>query len=757
MKTRITKLTIGMILWLFAWNSQAQFDASDFLKANGTVLRNNSGTGDTINLRGTNLGSWLSMEYWMGPLGKGSLDRSQWVASAYKTEVGTNPQNVFDRDLTTHWSNGEGQRRNKNQYFMVDMQENVLFNRVSFEAGTHTGEYPASYEIEVSEDGTNWELVSSGSGNTENIFVQLPNIYYKRYVRINQTGMDPGSDWSIAEFNLFMEDDFRIRNSLILRYGEDGMDALLDEFQNAWITTKDLDSIQAMGMNMVRVPFYWMEIMYNDGSIKPHGFDQLDWIISECSQREMYVILDLHGAPGGLNGFITSGQAYFNELWTDAGYQQMTIDIWKALAARYKDNPTVAMYDLMNEPLSSDQDTYPIHAFYNTLYQEVRAIDPDHLISIGAFPTFSFVVSPDYYGWTNVIYQVHHYNEDKTNFASQNGFIDAVITEVANHQNNWNVPILAGEFNFWDFPDLWAKYLRGLNALNVSWSNWSYKTKRVDSPKENWGYYDENTNPSPDIHYDSYDSIAAKWSRFETSEFRVNQELKDIVTPHTTTAVSKAPIGQVIWLQGSNGLYVSSEGNSNPMTCNRSSYDGWELFEVVDTGNGKIALRGSNGFYVSSENGQNPMICDKTAIGEWEQFTFIQLGVGRVALKGNNGKYVSSEDGVIPMNCNRDAIGGWEIFNWGNPAGGRQINQSTMNTLTEVALYPNPANDFLSIRTEMEDYSVTVFDTAGTIRMFLPHQRGSFELATSNLNAGLYFFKIASDNQITFRKILINN
>ncbi|WNH09082.1 glycoside hydrolase family 5 protein [Thalassobellus suaedae] len=162
----------------------------------------------------------------------------------------------------------------------------------------------------------------------------------------------------------------------------------------------------------------------------------------------------------------------FNELWTNSTYQQMTIDIWKALANRYKDNPTVAAYDLLNEPLSSDQTNYPIHGFYNTLYQEVRNIDPDHIISIGAFPGFNFVVPPEYYGWTNVLYQVHHYNEDKTNWASQNGFIDAILLDVANHMYNWNVPVLAGEFNFWDFPDLWERYLSGLNKLNVSWSNW---------------------------------------------------------------------------------------------------------------------------------------------------------------------------------------------------------------------------------------------------------------------------------------------
>jgi hypothetical protein len=43
--------------------------ASDrFLGANGTMLRDRRGQGDTALLRGANLGSWLKWEAWMGPI-----------------------------------------------------------------------------------------------------------------------------------------------------------------------------------------------------------------------------------------------------------------------------------------------------------------------------------------------------------------------------------------------------------------------------------------------------------------------------------------------------------------------------------------------------------------------------------------------------------------------------------------------------------------------------------------------------------------
>src|SRR6185312_14654012 len=37
----------------------------NFLKASGKYLKNNSGTGSIVTLRGTNLGGWLTMEDWM--------------------------------------------------------------------------------------------------------------------------------------------------------------------------------------------------------------------------------------------------------------------------------------------------------------------------------------------------------------------------------------------------------------------------------------------------------------------------------------------------------------------------------------------------------------------------------------------------------------------------------------------------------------------------------------------------------------------
>lgn len=126
-------------------------------------------------------------------------------------------------------------------------------------------------------------------------------------------------------------------------------------------------------------------------------------------------------------------------------------------------------------------------------------------------------------------------------------------------------------------------------------------------------------------------------------------------------AATPPPVGQVITLKGSNGLYVSGENGTTAMNCNRTTAQAWEQFLVVDAGNGKVELQ-SMSKYVSSENGAQPITCNRTTASDWEQFTWITNSDGTISLRGNNGDFVSSENGTQAMTCNRTTVGGWEEF-----------------------------------------------------------------------------------------------
>uniref|UniRef100_A0A914DUD9 Uncharacterized protein n=1 Tax=Acrobeloides nanus TaxID=290746 RepID=A0A914DUD9_9BILA len=67
------------------------------------------------------------------------------------------------------------------------------------------------------------------------------------------------------------------------------------------------------------------------------------------------------------------------------------------------------------------------------------------------------------------------------------------------------------------------------------------------------------------------------------------------------------------------------------------------------------------GKYVSSENGEQPITCNRTSVDDWEKFELIKHGDGTVSFKGNNGKYISNEGGKS-MTCNRGNCDGWEKF-----------------------------------------------------------------------------------------------
>jgi hypothetical protein len=97
------------------------------------------------------------------------------------------------------------------------------------------------------------------------------------------------------------------------------------------------------------------------------------------------------------------------------------------------------------------------------------------------------------------------------------------------------------------------------------------------------------------------------------------------------------------------------------MYCNVPNAQAWETFTVINLGNGKVALR-SVDKYVSSEGGTMPITCNRTSVGVWEQFDYLTNTDGTVSLRGSNGMFTSAEDGTKPMICNRSQAGPWERF-----------------------------------------------------------------------------------------------
>ena len=310
-----------------------------------------------------------------------------------------------------------------------------------------------------------------------------------------------------------------VYDTLEERFGREKAQELLNMFYENWITEYDLDNIKAMGFNCVRVPFWYRNFYYDDKGTKildengEWDFSILDWVVEECSKRELYVILDMHGAVGSQSDAPHSGRAFGGaQLMEDSEqgerYRELTDELWTAIASRFNGNPAVAMYDLLNEPMCDVQCTeierrIKNEKIYKRLYNTVRAVDEDHLITMEAIWTGFALPWSFMRGWDNVVYQVHFYNNNDFIF---NFFL---LLTMALHPN---VPLMVGEF----YPHqktTWNNCFSTMNKLNYSWMLWTYKATGHGMWSSDWCLYGAKDGFwRANIFDGTYEQIAEAWS-----------------------------------------------------------------------------------------------------------------------------------------------------------------------------------------------------------------------------------------------------
>src|SRR5579883_2178494 len=131
----------------------------------------------------------------------GALDRSAWKLSASNnsSSAGDAIGNAIDGNLNTRWSSGTGQ--SNGQWFQIDLGSTQSFNKVVLDATNSPNDFPASYQLFVSNDGSNWgSAVASGNGST--VTTITFSAQTARYVKIVQTGSS-AYWWSIDEVNVY--------------------------------------------------------------------------------------------------------------------------------------------------------------------------------------------------------------------------------------------------------------------------------------------------------------------------------------------------------------------------------------------------------------------------------------------------------------------------------------------------------------------------------------------------------------------------
>ncbi len=348
------------------------------------------------------------------------------------------------------------------------------------------------------------------------------------------------------------QDDYNVRLTLTSRFGATGTTYLLDVFRDRYLTAADFDDLKAAGYNLIRLPFQAnvLEEETNTYHYKDSGWARLDWAVGQCAARHMYCLLDMHGAQGCQNPWDHSGRVGWDQFWNDVSNRNQAVALWVAIAKRYATNAAVAGYDLLNEPYQTNVDQYvfftnSIVPIYDRMYRAIRSNDAEHLIFIESTEQFVgfdtgrwWLPMPLGVGWSNVVYEFHHYDgvigSSNLTFAYQKSVVDDLVRGYAGYRDLYDVPIYMGEFNAVTAQNM-DYMLRQYGANGIHWSPWNYKHwGEWDDPRRPWSswglYYRlEGTNNwyRPHVSTDTWNDLVLKFSLYD--QYALNPHLLDIV------------------------------------------------------------------------------------------------------------------------------------------------------------------------------------------------------------------------------------
>lgn len=299
---------------------------------------------------------------------------------------------------------------------------------------------------------------------------------------------------------------------------DEQIESLNDLYLDTYITERDFEIIASLELNCVRVNFSYLTLTTDGKTYRENAFEKLDWVLEQCEENGLYAILDLHGAIGSQNQDQHSGNDAEFDLYGNREHMDMTVALWKTVAARYRDRSVVAAYDLLNETRSAPGDfTGKVQFdFYDELYQAIRTVDAHHVMIMECFTFPIHGVSEKEYDWENICYSYHIYNLAPFSQKTCLYFYKAL-----HNLKNYDVPVYIGEWCAWGNEEDWTITMDFFEELGWSYSSWTYKTnahyywQRTTRQRVNWGIYELDME-AVDLSTATYEEIAAVWGAVST-------------------------------------------------------------------------------------------------------------------------------------------------------------------------------------------------------------------------------------------------
>ena len=311
-------------------------------------------------------------------------------------------------------------------------------------------------------------------------------------------GYGPGG-WQIMEGYMMQTSGFagsqhEIKERLVDLMGETNTEVFFDKWRENHFTQRDVDSLAAWGFNSIRIPMHYNlftlpieeEAVAGENTWIETGFELIDNVLAWAAPYDMYVILDMHAAPGGQGSGseINDYDPTKPSLWESQENRDKLVALWTRIADRYKDNEWIGGYDLINETHWDLSGNALLREVFEDITAGIRSVDTNHIIFIegNSYANDHSGLTPP---WDdNIVYSFHKYWN-----TNNPGDLDWILPL----RTQYNVPLWMGESgensNTW-FTDAVSLF----EDNNIGWAWWAVrKIGDIDSPYAidiNPGYQD---------------------------------------------------------------------------------------------------------------------------------------------------------------------------------------------------------------------------------------------------------------------------
>ena len=600
----------------------------------------------------------------------------------------------------------------------------------------------------------------------------------------------------------FANAEHQIRSKITDLIGEEKTQSFYEKYWENYVREIDVKNIAEWGFNSIRLPMHYNKLtdLSNTDTYYESGFQMIDSLLSWCKKYNIYLILDLHAAPGGQSdeGISDYNPAY-PSLWESEVNKQITVKLWRKIAERYANEEMIGGYDLINEPKwELGPGNVPLRELYEQITAAIREVDTNHIIFVEGnwYATdFSGLSMP----WDDdLVYSFHKY---------WNSNDMGAIQYLLSFRNQNNRPLWLGETgensNAW-FTDC----IKLMKQENIGWAWWPHKkissiagplSAEISPQYQTLLNYWGGSGSKPSVDY-AYAALMMQADKLKFENVRFQKDVIDAMMrqPDDDTTIPfvehKIPgrIFAVDYDMGKRGAaYNDAEYQNLNTDGSRVWNSGWSYRnDGVDIEACTDAI--TNGYNVGW-----------TETGDWLKFTVDVESSGvydlvlRYAAGNSNGKITIAVDNQTVVELNSlISTGGWQnwtskIYNNINLTAGRheimvrfffggfnvnyfEFIQKSVGVEDdelkprEFGLdqnYPNPFNGQTIIRYSLAKQSnvkLAVYDVVGQLIEKLSYgtqETGEYTVTwdSKDVNSGVYFIKLETDQSFskTIKAVLI--